>query len=146
MMPPFSRLVIPDLLLEEVIAHARSTSPDECCGLLAGVIENGTATASARFAITNDRASPTAYQTNAADLFAAFRWMRATGTELLAIYHSHPTSPPVPSRRDVEENTYGESVVHLIVGLAGPTPDVRAWWLTESGYREADCELQRSSS
>ena len=42
--------------------------------------------------------------------------MRTNGTELLAIYHSHPTSEPVPSRRDVEENTYGESVVHLIVG------------------------------
>ena len=29
--------------------------------------------------------------------------------DLLAVYHSHPTSEPVPSRRDVDENTYGES-------------------------------------
>jgi hypothetical protein len=31
-------------------------------------------------------------------------------------------------------------VVHLIVGLAGEKPDVRAWWITEKGYREAEWE------
>src|SRR5688572_4379682 len=118
-MPPFTRLLIPDLLLEEVIEHARQARPNECCGLLAGDIENGVAVVTRRFTIANDLASPTGYLTNAADLFAAFRTMRRKGAEVLAIYHSHPTSEPVPSRRDVEQNTYGESVVHLIVGLAG---------------------------
>jgi [CysO sulfur-carrier protein]-S-L-cysteine hydrolase len=137
-MPPFTRLAIPGPLLEEVIAHAREPAPLECCGLLAGRIENGIGLATARFAITNDLHSPTRYATNPRDLFDAFRAMRKDNLELLAIYHSHPTSDPVPSRRDVEENTYGQSVVHLIVGLAGEKPAVRAWWLTESGYREAE--------
>jgi proteasome lid subunit RPN8/RPN11 len=137
----FTRLQIPDRLLEEMVAHARESLPNECCGLLAGRVENGVGLATTRFAIANDLASPTAYQTNARDLFAAFRAMRADGTDVLAIYHSHPTSAPIPSRRDVEENTYGETVVHLIIGLAGETPEVRGWWLTEAEYREAEYDL-----
>jgi proteasome lid subunit RPN8/RPN11 len=141
-MPPFTRLTIPNLLLEEVIAHAREAMPNECCGLLAGRVENGVGVVTARFAVANDLASPTAYHTNARDLLAAFRAMREDKLDVLAIYHSHPTSDPVPSRRDVAENTYGETVAHLIVGLAHATPDVKAWWLTETGYREAQCDMQ----
>ena len=137
----FSRLTIPDALLEEVVAHARREFPLECCGLLAGRVTEGTSVVGARFAVGNDAASPTEYATNARDLLAAFRAMRAAGDELLAIYHSHPTSAPVPSRRDIEQNTYGESVVHLIVGLTGAKAEVRAWLLTESGSREVPLEI-----
>jgi proteasome lid subunit RPN8/RPN11 len=76
-------------------------------------------------------------------MLAADRRRRECGLELLAIYHSHPAAEPVPSRRDVERNTYGESVVHLIVGLAGAKPEVRVWWLTETGHREASFEIAR---
>ena len=101
-------------------------------------MEGGVGVVTARFAVGNDLASPTAYHTNARDLLAAFRAMREGNLDVLAVYHSHPTSDAVPSRRDVAENTYGDSVVHLIVGLAHEKPDVRAWWITEEGYREAD--------
>jgi proteasome lid subunit RPN8/RPN11 len=121
-----------------VVAHARAEAPHECCGLLAGHIENGIGFATVRFPITNALASPTEYETDARDLFAAFRALRAGGLELLAVYHSHPASEPVPSRRDVARNTYGETVVHLIVGLGSAEPTVRAWWITETGYREAE--------
>jgi proteasome lid subunit RPN8/RPN11 len=137
-MPPFIRLVIPSLLLERVIEHARRELPNECCGLLAGFITEGVGSATERATIRNDLASPTSYLTNARDLFEAYRATRAAGTEVLAVYHSHPTSDPIPSRRDVAENTYGETVVHLIVSLAGPEPEIRAWWITESGFREAE--------
>ncbi|MBA4191200.1 MAG: hypothetical protein C0467_24735 [Planctomycetaceae bacterium] len=139
-MPPFTRLAIPDLLLEEVIEHARTAQPLECCGLLAGHIAEGVGTVTTRFTVGNDAASAMEYESNARDMLFAFRTMREHGLELLAIYHSHPTSPPVPSRRDIERNTYGETAVHVIVGFASATPVVRAWWLTETGYREVKCE------
>jgi proteasome lid subunit RPN8/RPN11 len=137
-MPPFVRLVIPDSLLAEVVAHARRELPSECCGLLAGHIDGGAGVASASFPVGNDAASSSEYETNARDMLRAFRAMRERGIELLAVYHSHPMSAPVPSRRDLERNTYGESVVHLIVGLAAKEAQVRAWWLGEGGAREAE--------
>ncbi|HSQ56200.1 MAG TPA: Mov34/MPN/PAD-1 family protein [Gemmata sp.] len=142
-MPRFKRLSISAPLLEGMISHARGELPNECCGVLAGFISENVGYAIERATIRNDLASPTRYLTNAADLFAAFRAMRANSTELLAVYHSHPSSPPVPSRRDVQENTYGDSVVHLILGLAGEEPDLKAWWITETGWREAELEVSQ---
>ncbi|QJW96222.1 M67 family metallopeptidase [Frigoriglobus tundricola] len=137
----FSRLSVPDLLFEEVIAHARLELPNECCGLLAGHVAAGAGVVTTRFTIGNDANSPTEYETNPRDLLTAFRRLRGTGADLLAIYHSHPTSAPVPSRRDVERNTYGETVVHVIVSLAGAEPEVRGWLLTEAGGREVPLEV-----
>jgi proteasome lid subunit RPN8/RPN11 len=142
-MPPFTRLVVPDALLEEVIEHARQGAPLECCGLLAGHVANGVGVVTSRFTIANELRSQSDYLTNAGDMFRAFRAMRTTGEELLAIYHSHPTSAPVPSARDIAGNTYGESVVHVIVSLAREAPEVRAWWLTEAGSREAVISIPR---
>ncbi len=136
-MPSFTRLAIPDLLLEEVIEHAREDAPIECCGLLAGHISESVGVVTTRFAIANELRSRSDYLTEPRGMFLAFRAMRESGLELLAIYHSHPTSEPVPSLRDIDGNTYGESVVHLIVGLGGEKADARGWWLTETGSREA---------
>jgi proteasome lid subunit RPN8/RPN11 len=134
----FARLVIPDLLLEEVVAHARAEAPRECCGLLAGHVRDGVGVVTARYPIENAARSTTEYETDARGMFFAFRKMRESEIELLAIYHSHPTSAPIPSRPDIAHNTYGESVVHLIVSLAATQPEARAWWLGESGYREVE--------
>jgi proteasome lid subunit RPN8/RPN11 len=143
--PPFTRLVIPGVLFREMIEHARRELPNESCGLLAGKIDGEVGRVTTRFAISNDAASPTEYATNPRDLLDAFRAMRRAGTEPLAFYHSHPTSAAVPSAKDIARNTYGETVVHVIVGLAGDTPDVRAWWLTEDGYRPAEVTIDAPS-
>jgi proteasome lid subunit RPN8/RPN11 len=137
-MPPILRLLVPTTIREEMIVHARGELPNECCGLLAGRVVEATAEATDRFVIRNDDASPRQYHTNARDMLDAFRAMRERELELLAIYHSHPTSSPVPSQRDLEQNTYGESVVHVIVSLANPQPELRAWSLSETGYREIE--------
>jgi proteasome lid subunit RPN8/RPN11 len=137
-MLPFKRLEIPACLLEEVIEQARGELPNECCGLLAGSILDGVGIASTRFPIGNDGSSPREYLSNPRDMLLAFRTMRERGLELLAIFHSHPTSEPVPSQRDIERNTYGESVVHLIVGFVDSQPFARAWWVGEKDYREAE--------
>jgi proteasome lid subunit RPN8/RPN11 len=126
-------LVIPRPVLDAVVAHARAESPNECCGLLAGAAGR----VSHHVPLRNALASPTEYLTDARDLLAAMRAAWHGGVEVLAIYHSHPAAAPVPSRKDLERNHWGEAVVHLIVGLAGPEPEVRAWWLGEADYRPA---------
>lgn len=135
-MPP-ARLVIPRPLLDAVVAHALEESPNECCGLLAGIVEGDIARATEVHRVVNELASPTAFRTEARGLFAAYRAMRAAGTDVIAVYHSHPSSAPVPSRRDIDENTYGRCVAWLIVGLAGPEPEVGVWWLSEDGCTAA---------
>jgi proteasome lid subunit RPN8/RPN11 len=124
-------------LYEEMLAHARAELPNECCGLLAG--PPGTATATHLYKLVNEAASPSEYLSAPHSLFEAHRDMRQHGTEILAIYHSHPTSDPVPSRKDLERN-YDPDVMNLIISLKKAEPLVRGWWLRETGYVEASWE------
>jgi proteasome lid subunit RPN8/RPN11 len=133
---PF-RLAIPHAILDAMLSHARTELPNECVGFLAGTIEDGVGTVSLCLPLVNEWASPTEFLTEARSLFAAYRAMRAAGVDVLAVYHSHPTSAAVPSRKDVERNTYGPDVAWVIVGLSDEEPDVRGWWLSETGYRAA---------
>ena len=133
-------LVIPRPVYDAMLAHARAELPAECCGLLAGRVENGIGVVTEHYALVNELASPTEYVSEPRSMFAAHKAMRAAGTDVLAVYHSHPASAPVPSRRDLERN-YSEVVVNLIIGLAGDEPEVRGWWLTAPDYREAEFEV-----
>jgi proteasome lid subunit RPN8/RPN11 len=131
------KLQIPGRLHAEMLAQAVTELPNECCGLLAG--RDGRVTH--RYPLTNALGSPVRYESDPAALFAAFKDMREQGTELLAIYHSHPTTDPVPSRIDLERNFYGEAVVHIIISLKDGVPLVRAWRLGETSYSEAEWVL-----
>lgn len=133
---PF-RLVIPRTLFDEMLAHARSERPIECVGFLAGTIEKGVAEVSRCLPLVNELASPMEFLTEARSLFTAYRSMRAAGVDVLAVYHSHPSSAAVPSRKDVERNTYGSDVMWVIIGFANERPEVNAWWLSEASYRPA---------
>lgn len=136
---PF-RLAIPRPIFDAMLAHALAERPAECCGLLAGTIVEGVGRVTLHLPLVNELASPSEYESEPRSMLAAHKAMRATGTDVLAVYHSHPTSDPVPSRRDRERN-YGEGVVNLILGLRGAEPEVRGWWLTADAGREAEWEL-----
>jgi len=140
-MSPRYRLSIPRPLYEAMLAHARAELPAECCGLLAGTIDGDIGKVSDHFPLVNALKSPTEYESESRSMFAAHKAMRAIGTEVLAVYHSHPTSDPVPSRRDRERN-YSDMVMNLIIGLKAAEPDVRGWWLSEDGAEEAFWELE----
>jgi proteasome lid subunit RPN8/RPN11 len=140
---PF-RLQLPQILLDEMIRQALAENPNECCGLFAGVVEDGPSgpvgRVVRRYPLRNAAASPEEFLSDGDDMFAAWRDWRRLGIDILAVYHSHPTSEPIPSRRDRERN-YGPDVVNLIVSLTADPPVVRAWWLTETEAREAEWEV-----
>ena len=132
------KLQIPSRVYEEMLAQAVAELPNECCGLLAG--RGGRVTQ--RYPLPNALVSPVRYESDPKAMFAAFKDMRQHGTELLAIYHSHPATEPVPSRTDLKLNYHGPEVVHFIVSLQGDSPVVRAWRLGETSYREAEWEIE----
>jgi [CysO sulfur-carrier protein]-S-L-cysteine hydrolase len=124
-------LTIPRPVLAAVLAHARAELPNECCGLLAG--SGGRVTD--YHPLVNELRSPRAYRSEPRSLLDAMKAMRAAGTDLVAVCHSHPTSAPVPSKIDVAENTYGD-VPHLIVGFPGAVSAVRVLQITSGGCEE----------
>jgi proteasome lid subunit RPN8/RPN11 len=137
---PF-RLEIPTNLYALMLDHACQELPAECCGLLAGTIIDGIGQVTMCLPLVNKLNAPDEFESEPKCLLAAHRTMRAAQIDILAVYHSHPTSDPIPSRKDRERN-YSEEVVTLIIGLKGGTPEVRCWWLTASDYREAGWKVE----
>jgi [CysO sulfur-carrier protein]-S-L-cysteine hydrolase len=136
---PF-RLLIPRSHYYAMVVQAKAELPNECCGLLAGLMEGSQAArVLQRYPLVNNAASPTEYLANDRALFDAFRDMHERNLDLLAIYHSHPVSDPVPSKTDLARN-YFENVMHLIISLKAEEPVMRGWWLEEKEYRVAEWE------
>jgi proteasome lid subunit RPN8/RPN11 len=123
-----------------MIQHAQTELPNECCGLLAGVREGKLLRVRTVHRLVNELASPTKYLSDGASMFKAERAMREAGHEIIAVYHSHPTSEPIPSRTDLEWEYYTD-LVHFIIGLSGPEPTVRGWWLGRNEFHEAFWEI-----
>ncbi len=147
---PF-RLQVPENVLAAMIAQAVAEQPNECCGLLAGVLETAKEATIpigrvvTRFPLVNALASPTRYCSEARSLLDAHKAMYREGLELLAIYHSHPTTAPIPSRTDLADNPYEDAVVHLIISLASSPPLVRGWRLGAESYREEEWNVIEQS-
>jgi len=58
---------------------------------------------------------------------AALRAIRETGSEMLAIYHSHPSAPPEPSIHDLDGMGYPDAL-YLIISLnIKGVLEMRAW-------------------
>lgn len=101
-------------VLEVVVEHARTSLPDECCGLLLGSEELVRLAWPAR----NELASPTRYRVDPRDYLAAARFGRKHGLDVVGAYHSHPTTAAVPSVTDLAESA-GERFIYLIAGGVG---------------------------
>ncbi len=118
--------------LEKILAHAKEADPAECCGLIGGTDEQASSIYPLHNVASNTNIS---YEAAPEDLFAAQRQMRERGEDLLAIYHSHPrSSEPVPSETDVRLAYYPRAI-YFIIGLAGPTPVIRAFRISEREER-----------
>jgi proteasome lid subunit RPN8/RPN11 len=119
-----------------MVAHARESSPNEACGLLAG--RGGIPVRSIR--CTNTHTTPTTrYLIDPREQLRAFREMDENGEELVAIYHSHPASQPYPSPTDRAEAHYPEAV-YILVSLRSETPEVRAFRIEDDAVREVTVE------
>jgi proteasome lid subunit RPN8/RPN11 len=92
------------------------------------------------YPLRNELESPVRYQGDARDMLAAFRDLRERDLELVAIYHSHPSSPAVPSRVDLDHNFY-EDTPQLILSLADEPPVLRAYRLAADGFTEVSWHL-----
>ena len=113
--------------------HARAEAPNEACGLL--VLKDGVA--ERYLPGVNEAASPYRFELRMPDPDVWF--LEDEGYEL-AVVHSHVSSPPRPSRTDVENIGLWEGKPYLIYTLRS---DELAAWRIENGSIEA-LELQSS--
>jgi len=117
---------------EAIVEHARSDTPFEVCGLLAGSAGETVR----RYPISNAARSMTFYSMEPKAMLHAMNDMEDAGLELLAIYHSHTHTEAFPSPTDVELAFYPDAV-YLICSLQEPhEPVIRAFNIVEGHVSE----------
>jgi proteasome lid subunit RPN8/RPN11 len=131
------RLVIPPALLDRMVAHCRASYPDETCGIFAG--KGGIA--EKIYEMTNVEPSPVSYLMDPKEQFLAMKEMRNEGNRMIAIYHSHPQSPPFPSGKDISLAFYPDTV-YVIVGLIDrDRPEIRGFEIREGNVSEVPISI-----
>jgi proteasome lid subunit RPN8/RPN11 len=125
---------MPAVVLEAIVDHARREAPNECCGLLVGA---GNAVDRA-VPTRNAAQSRTRYLVDPSDHFALIRELRGTAHDIIGAYHSHPSSPAIPSPTDIA-GAWGADFLYVIVSLKNEArPDVRAFMIGSGNYRPVD--------
>jgi proteasome lid subunit RPN8/RPN11 len=122
-------VVVPQAVRDEIAAHANDAAPNEACGLV--VLKDGVAERYERG--RNGAASPYRFELEVAPEL----WFLEDDGYELAVFHSHLSSPPRPSRTDVENIGLWEGKPYLIYSVR--EDDLAAW--TIQGGEIAPLEL-----
>jgi proteasome lid subunit RPN8/RPN11 len=110
-------VVVPTTIREQLLEHAHQEAPNEACGLV--VVRDGVA--ERYVAGRNGAASPYRFEL---DVPLETWFLEDEGYEL-AVFHSHLSSPPRPSRTDVENIGLWEGRPYLMLSLR--TGELAGW-------------------
>ncbi len=117
-------LQLPRKLVDKIIMHAQQHEDMEICGLIS---KSGNSPGR-YYAVKNIAADPAVrFEMDPKEQIAAMKHMRDHGEQLLAIVHSHPAGPPVPSAADLAQIGYPDAF-YIIVSLeTKDAPEIRAY-------------------
>ena len=131
-------LSLPRSYSDEIVAHAREDTPNECCGIIAG--NDGNATKLYR--ALNADASPYRYNVDPKDLLRIYRDIDGNGWDVLAIYHSHTHTEAYPSPTDVRLAAWPEAY-YVIVSLEDDAnPVLRAFHIDDGHVTEEELRVE----
>jgi proteasome lid subunit RPN8/RPN11 len=124
-------VVIPAEVRSALVEHAEAEEPNEACGLIA--LRDGVAERYVRG--RNRSASPYRFEL---EVDPEIWFLEDDGYEL-AVFHSHLSSPPRPSRTDIENIGLWEGRPYVILSLGAR--DLAAWRITDGRIEPEPLEL-----
>jgi len=111
---------------DAIVSHAKSSLPNEACGLIAGVTNDDVKTVGKVYLLSNPDNSPEHFSINPKEQLTAIKDMRANGFTPLGNFHSHPSTPARPSEEDIKM-FYDSTASYLILSLADKDPVLKAF-------------------
>ncbi|WP_068816638.1 M67 family metallopeptidase [Phormidesmis priestleyi] len=125
--------------IQAIVAHAESTYPEECCGLLLGIADSTSNTVVEVQPVENNWSAEPAesfdktrrYEIAPQSMLAAMREGRDRNLTIVGIYHSHPDNPAVPSEcdRQLAWQHYSYVIMSVEQGVA---IDWQSWSLDDT--------------
>jgi proteasome lid subunit RPN8/RPN11 len=131
-------------IAQAIAAHAVSTYPDECVGVLLGHWDQTTTTIRAIWPLDNrwpphqdNHTRHSRFLLSPEDYVWADQQAQQRGMEIVGCYHAHPDQAAIPSAHDLAGARHaggGPSFVYLIQSVwRGAATDLTAWCLVDDG-------------
>ncbi len=124
-------------LQERLTRYAQTHLPREACGLLGASEPDSEELRIYRFIpMTNHAAECDKFLMDPIEIARAEASFRSDGGRLAGTFHSHPGSPPAPSRADLESSW--SELVHLILAIEenGQAGALTAWEYSTQNLRQ----------
>ena len=121
-------LEIPADIFEQIVAQAKTQAPVEACGILAG--RDGKV--EKLYEMTNVDNSSTHFMMEPKEQLKVVKDIRSAGLDMLAIYHSHPSTPARLSAEDIRL-ALTPDVIYIIVSLQNRACPAAKGFLIENG-------------
>jgi proteasome lid subunit RPN8/RPN11 len=102
---------------DRMYEYALEQRPDEACGLIAGVEEDGVRRIEKVYLLTNIDHTNEHFSIDPREHLASVKDMRANGLQPLGNWHSHPETPSRPSEED-KRLANDSKASYLILSLA----------------------------
>ncbi|WP_271752906.1 M67 family metallopeptidase [Cohnella sp. JJ-181] len=131
-MPHYANARIAQQLLDRLVEGCRAALPREACGILLGDHDGSDLAVADLLFIPNAASTPrSAFFFEPAAWVAAAYAAQKSRQAIVGFFHSHPDSPPLPSRSDRRGwHGYGS---YWIVGFGSSAPEVRLFKLNGDG-------------
>ena len=124
--------------IDEMIEHARTDAPNECCGLIGGRPEEAQSIHRAE----NAEASPFRYSIAPREQLELMNRIEDDGEQVAGIYHSHTRTPAYPSQTDINLAAGWPDAVYFIVSLEhSEEPVVKAFRINGSKVDDVDLQI-----
>ncbi|MDD5686584.1 MAG: M67 family metallopeptidase [Elusimicrobia bacterium] len=122
---------IPKKIIGFIFAQGEKESPIESCGYLAGK----KAQIFKHYPMRNSDLSSEHFSLDPKEQFNCIRQAREEGFDILAVYHTHPSTPARPSAEDIRL-AYDPAIIYVICSLIPESKDIKAFRIIKGQVTE----------
>lgn len=133
-----SVIIIPQEVLNRIIQNCYQALPYECCGFLSGRLDNEVIS---NWNLKNEAKLKKQFKVSSHTVGETLRKIRAKGEEVIILYHSHPTAPPIPSKEDLQYHP-DEDVKMLIISLVNQEIHYKCYQVSGMNYKEVSVQIK----
>ncbi len=126
-----NKITLSNTIYNQLVEHGKSCLPYEACGLLAGNKDDITSI----WPLENEWKSDRRFFVSEKIVAQTLNEIKARNELVIAVYHSHPTTAPVPSRFDLI-NHPDEKVKMVIVSYKNAQPSIKTYVINKENYKE----------
>ena len=125
---------------QQMVAHARATYPNECCGAMLGTINGDSKAVQVSLPLDNayEGAQASRYELRPQDLLRADKEARSRKLDLVGIYHSHPDCDAYFSETDLKNSCPWYSFI--VLSIRDGAFDHANSWLPDAEQTKAERE------